>query len=282
MLKLAKTSLLAVTVMATSLVSSDILATVNGKNITKQDAQAFVTASAPKAIFAQLEPSEKRMVTDRLIEKQLFTELAAKEGIDKKPEFKRNMEKIKDELLVNMWMKEQMDNAMVSDSEAQAFYKKNADKFMGKASMHARHILVEKEKEAQDIIATLKPLTGEALKTKFIDLAKTKSTGPSGPKGGDLGTFAKGQMVPEFSKAAWALENGQITMLPVKTQFGYHVIYLETKSEAATVPYEQVKDKIITSLKQQQFSAKITQVAKELKGKAKIVEPATEANTTKK
>ena len=282
MLKLAKTSLLAVTVMATSLVASDILVTVNGKNITKQDAQAFVTASAPKAIFAQLEPSEKRMVTDRLIEKQLFTELAAKEGIDKKPEFKRNMDKIKDELLVNMWMKEQMDNAMVSDSEAQAFYKKNADKFMGKASMHARHILVEKEKEAQDIIATLKALKGEELKTKFIDLAKTKSTGPSGPKGGDLGTFAKGQMVPEFSKAAWALENGQITMAPVKTQFGYHVIYLETKSEAAATPYEQVKDKIITSLKQQQFTAKITQVAKELKSKAKIVETATESNTTKK
>ena len=282
MLKLAKTSLLAVTVMATSLVASDILVTVNGKNITKQDAQAFVTASAPKAIFAQLEPSEKRMVTDRLIEKQLFTELAAKEGIDKKPEFKRNMEKIKAELLVNMWMKEQMDNAIVSDSEAQAFYKKNADKFMGKASMHARHILVEKEKEAQDIIATLKPLKGEALKTKFIDLAKTKSTGPSAPKGGDLGTFAKGQMVPEFSKAVWALENGQMTMVPVKTQFGYHVIYLETKSEAAATPYEQVKDKIITSLKQQQFSAKITQVAKELKSKAKIVETATETNTTKK
>ena len=121
-----------------------------------------------------------------------------------------------------------------------------------------------------------------ALKTKFIDLAKTKSTGPSGPKGGDLGTFAKGQMVPEFSKAVWALENGQMTMVPVKTQFGYHVIYLETKSEAAATPYEQVKDKIITSLKQQQFSAKITQVAKELKSKAKIVETATETNTTKK
>jgi len=282
MLNLAKTSLLAFTVMATSLVASDILVTVNGKNITKQDAQAFVTASAPKATFAKLEAAEKRMVTDRLIEKQLFTELAAKEGIDKKPEFKRNMEKIKDELLVNMWMKEQMDNAIVSDSEAQAFYKKNTDKFMGKATMHARHILVEKEKDAQDIIATLKPLEGEALKTKFIDLAKTKSTGPSGPKGGDLGTFAKGQMVPEFSKAVWALENGQMTMSPVKTQFGYHVILLETKSEAAAIPYEQVKDKIIASLKQQQFSAKITQVAKELKSKAKIVETATEANTTKK
>jgi len=280
MLKLAKTSLLAVAVMATSIVASDILVTVNGTNITKQDAQTFVTASAPKALFSQLEPSEQRMVIDRLIEKQLFTELAAKEGIDKKPEFKRNMEKIKAELLVNMWMKEQMDNALVSDSEAKAFYKKNADKFVSKASMHARHILVKDEKEAKDIIAALKPLKGEALKAKFIELAKTKSTGPSGPKGGDLGTFAKGQMVPEFSKAAWALKKGQITTTPVKTQFGYHVIYLEDKADAAPVPYEKVKDKIITSLKQQQFTAKITQVAKELKSKAKIVE--TESNTTKK
>ncbi|MDQ7046465.1 MAG: peptidylprolyl isomerase [Sulfurovum sp.] len=282
MLKLAKTSLLAVAVMATSVVASDILVTVNGKNITKQDAQAFVTASIPKALFSELKTAEKRMVTDRLIEKQLFTELAAKEGIDKKPEFKRNMEKIKAELLVNMWMKEQMDNAMVSDSEAQTFYKKNVDKFTGKASMHARHILVKEEKEAKDIIETLKALKDEALKTKFIELAKTKSTGPTAPKGGDLGTFSKDQMVLEFSKATWALENGQITMLPVKTEFGYHVIYLEKKSEAATTPYEQVKEKIITSLKQQQFSAKITQIAKELKSKAKIVETVSETNTTKK
>lgn len=280
MLKLAKTSLLALAVLSTSIVASDILVTVNGTNITKQDAQTFVTASAPKALFSQLEPSEQRMVIDRLIEKQLFTELAAKEGIDKKPEFKRNMEKIKAELLVNMWMKEQMDNALVSDSEAKAFYKKNADKFVSKASMHARHILVKEEKEAKEIIDALKPLKGEALKAKFIELAKTKSTGPSGPKGGDLGTFAKGQMVPEFSKAAWGLKKGQITTTPVKTQFGYHVILLEDKADAAPVPYEKVKDKIITSLKQQQFTAKITQVAKELKSKAKIVE--TESNTTKK
>lgn len=282
MLKLAKTSLLAVAVMATSVVASDILATVNGKNITKQDAQVFVTAQAPNANFVELKAEEQKMIVNRLIEKQLFTELAAKEGIDKKPEFQRNMDKIKEELLVNMWMKEQMDNAIVSDSEAKEFYEKNADKFMGKESMHARHILVESEKSAQEIIDSIKALKGEALKTKFIELAKTKSTGPSGPKGGDLGTFSKGQMVPEFSKAAWALENGQVTAAPVKTQFGYHVIYLETKSKAAPTPYEGVKEKIITSLKQKQFSAKITEVAKELTGKATIVNMITEANATKK
>ncbi|MGB5506204.1 MAG: peptidylprolyl isomerase [Sulfurovum sp.] len=282
MLKLAKTSLLAVAVMATSVVASDILATVNGKNITKQDAQAFVNASAPQANFMQLGDAEKKMVTDRLIEKVLFTELAEQEGIENKPEFKRNMEKLKDELLVNMWMKSQMDNAIVSDSEAKAFYDKNAAKFMEEATVHARHILVTDEKAAEEIIKSLKSLKGEALKAKFIELAKAKSTGPSAPNGGDLGTFKKGQMVPEFSKAVWALEDGQITMKPVKTQFGYHVIYLEKKTAAKPTPYEKVKNKIITSLKQQQFTAKITEVAKELKSKATIVDMTKETNTTKK
>jgi parvulin-like peptidyl-prolyl isomerase len=271
MLKLAKTSLLTVAIMASSLTASDILVTVNGKNITKQDAQALVSAQAPNLKYAELKPAEKKMIIDRLVEKQLFTELAAKEGIDKKPEFQRNIEKIKEELLVNMWMKEQMDNAVVSDSEAKDFFTKNADKFMGKSSMHARHILVEKEDEAKKVIEALKGLKGEALKSKFIELAKTKSTGPSGPKGGDLGTFSKGQMVPAFSKAAWALENGQATTTPVKTQFGYHVIYLETKSDAKPIEYSAVKDTIIASLKQKQFASKIADLAKELTSKAKIV-----------
>lgn len=282
MLKLAKTSLLAVAVMATSVVASDILVTVNGKNITKQDAEAFVNASAPNAHFSQLAPAQQNMIKERLVEKALFTELAKKEGIDKKPEFQKNMEKIKQELLVNMWMKSQMDNAVVSDSEAKEFYDKNSKRFMQKASVHARHILVKTEKEAQAIIDELKSLDGEALKAKFIELAKAKSTGPSGPKGGDLGNFSKGQMVPAFSKAVWGLNVGKITTKPVKTQFGYHVIYLEGKSDAKPVPYEQVKNKIIASLKQKQFSTKIAEVAKELKSKAKIVDLSKEANVTKK
>jgi len=272
MQKLTKMSLIASMILSTSAMASDILATVNGKNITKQDAQAFVTASAPQANFTDISASDQKLVINRLIEKALFTELAAKEGIDKKPEFKRNLAKIREELLVNMWMKAQMDNALVSASEAQEFYEKNKDKFMEKASMHARHILVESEESAKEIIGTLKSLSGETLKNKFIDMAKSKSTGPSGPQGGDLGTFTKGQMVPEFSKAAWELNNGEITETPVKTQFGYHVIYLETKTEEKPSAYEQVKEKIMATLKQQQFAAKITDVAKELKSKAKIVD----------
>jgi len=282
MLKLAKTSLLAVAVMATSVVASDILVTVNGKNVTKQDAEAFVNAASPKTHYSQLDAEQQNMIKERHIKKVLFTELAQREGVEKQPEFIRNMAKIKEELLVNMWMKMQMDNAIVSDSEAKEFYDKNADKFMQEDSVHARHILVKEEKEAQAVIDILVPLKGEALQVKFIELAKSKSTGPSGPKGGDLGSFSKGQMVPEFSKAVWALKVGEVTTKPVKTQFGYHVIYLEGKTEAKPMPYEQVKEKIIMSLKQKQFTAKVTEVAKELKSKAKIIEVSQEANVTKK
>ena len=272
MFKSVKTSLLAVAVMATSVVASDILVTVNGKNITKQDAEAFVSATAPNAHFSQLAPQQQEMVKRTLVEKVLFADLAKKEGIDKTPEFKRNMQKIADELAVNMWMKKQMDSAVVSDSEAKDFYTKNKEKFMMPETVHARHILVKSEKEANDIIKQLKGLKGDKLKEKFIELAKAKSTGPSGPKGGDLGSFKKGQMVPEFSKAVWALKPGEITTKPVKTQFGYHVIYLEAKNPSQPVAYDAVKDKIIATLKQQEFAKKISQIAKELRSKAKIVD----------
>jgi len=281
MQKLTKATFPVALLFATSLLASDILVTVNGKNITKQDAQAFVTASAPQTNFLELSPSVQKLVIDRLVEKVLFTELADKDGIDKKPEFQENMQKIKDELLVSMWMQEQMNNALVSASEAQEFYDNNKGSFMEKASMHARHILVESEASATAIIETVKSLKGAELKNKFIELAKVKSTGPSGPKGGDLGRFNKGQMVPEFSKAVWSLKSGEVTEAPVKTQFGYHVIYLEDKEDEKPSAYEQVKEQIIATLKQQQFTAKMTEVAKELKSKAKIIDMTVKENNQK-
>lgn len=276
MLKLAKTSLLAVAVMATSVVASDILVTVNGKNITKQDAEQFVAAAQPNAHFSQLDKAQKEMIKQRLVEKVLFTELAKKEGIENDAEFKAAIEKIKEELLVNIWMKKQLDNTLVSDSEAKEFYEKNKEKFKQPETVKASHILVKTEAEAKEIINELKPLKGAQLKEKFVALAKSKSTGPSGPKGGDLGTFSKGQMVPEFSKAVWALKDGTVTLEAVKTQFGYHIIYLEKKNPSVALPYDAVKDKIIMSLKQKQFAVKIAEVAKELKAKAKIVDTTAE------
>ncbi len=286
MKKLIKVSIIAATMLASSVIASDVLATVDGKNVTKQDAQLFVRATAPGANYDQLTPEQKKMIADRLVERILFIEAAKKEGIEKTPEFKENLEKLKDELLVSLWMKTQMENAIVSDSEAKEFYEANKAKFKMPATVHARHILVADEESAKTLIDQLKSLKGEALKTKFIELAKSKSTGPTASKGGDLGSFSKGQMVPEFDAAVFKLKEGEITVVPVKTQFGYHVIFLEEKKPESVVPYDQVKDKIIQTLKQRQFQKKLAEVAKELKSKAKIKyteEPkASESTDTKK
>jgi parvulin-like peptidyl-prolyl isomerase len=270
MKKLIKISLLSAMVCSSSLVASDILAKVNGHNITKQDAQEFVKATAPQMNYAQLPAKQKEMVLQRLIEKELFKEQAMKDKIENTPEFKEALAKVKDELAVNVWMKQQLDKTVVSDSEAKEFYNKNIDKFKKPATIHARHILVKDEKTAKEIIKQLSSLKGDALKTKFIELAKTKSVGPTGKNGGDLGTFAKGQMVPEFSKVAWDLNVGEITKIPVKTKFGYHVIYLEGKNNSETIPYDAIKDRIVGTLKQKQFALKMAQMTKELKSKAKI------------
>ena len=279
---LIKVSVIAATMITTSLVASDILATVDNRNITSQDAEAFVRATAPKTTFDQLPEKQQKMIAERLVERVLFIKAAQKEGVEQEAEFKENIEKLKEELLVSLWMKKQMENAIVSDSEAKDFYKNNPEKFKMPESVNARHILIPDEKTAKEIIVELKELKGDALKEKFIELAKAKSTGPTGEKGGDLGNFSKGQMVPEFDKAVFALKKGEISLEPVKTQFGFHVIYLEEKKESTTVAFDDVKEKIVQALKQQQFQQKLSEVAKELKSKAKITYSATPKSTEEK
>ena len=259
-----------------SLSADELLATVNGVKITKDDANSFVQAQNPSYSFDKFPKQTQKVIVDQLIEKELFAEAAQKEHIDKKQKFKENMQKVRKELMVSMWIKEQMDNTLVSDSEAKKYYEQNRDKhFTRPPQIHARHILVKEEKDAKNIIDQLKGLKGKELKDKFIELAKSKSTGPSGKNGGDLGFFTKGQMVPPFSKAAWALKVGEVTKEPVKTQFGYHIIYLEEKRGAKATPYEKVKDAIISSLKQTQFKEKLKAFIKEMKSKANIVMPKT-------
>lgn len=269
-MKIVKSSLIIISLALSGLNASDTIATVNGKNITADDAELFVKASAPQATFVTLPNEQKVMIIDRLIERSLFIEAAKKDKVDESPLFKENLEKLKDELFVNLWMKKQMEHTIVSDSEAQDFYKKNQDKFKNPQTAQAKHILVEAEKDAKDLIVDMSKLTGKALMEKFIELAKSKSTGPSGANGGDLGSFTADQMVPEFSKATFALKDGTITTTPVKTQFGYHIIYLEKLNPAEIIEFDKVKENIIQSLKQKQFNSKLTEIAKELKSKADV------------
>jgi peptidyl-prolyl cis-trans isomerase C len=157
----------------------------------------------------------------------------------------------------------------VSNKELKNYYDKNKEEFNEKETVHARHILVKDEAEAKGIAKQLKSLKGNALKNKFIELAKAKSTGPSGPKGGDLGYFAQGQMVPEFNDKVFSMKVGNVSE-PVKTQFGYHVIYLEDKKAKKTLAFTEVKSFIEQRLKMEKFKVVMQAKMLELKNKATI------------
>ncbi len=263
-------SIVAASVMLTSssFAADKVYAKVNGMDVTAGDIAMVIRN--PRINFAQLPAPTQQKILDQAIDSKLLTSKAIKDGIEKTEAYKKALQKVKQDLALEVWMKDQYNNAKVTDKEAKEFYNKNKDRFKQPAQVKARHILVKTKKEAEAIIKELKGLSGKKLEDKFIELAKTKSTGPSGANGGELGWFSAKRMVPEFSKAAFALKKGEITKTPVKTQFGYHVIYIEDKKEGGVAPFDSVKAGIKAQLKIQKFQKNVQSIAKQLRKSAKI------------
>jgi parvulin-like peptidyl-prolyl isomerase len=270
------TKIVATLLLSSTLVSANTLITVNGTKITQQDVDTELM-NATQGRFNQV-PADKqaefrKQVLEQLVAKELVYEDAKKTGVLKTKDFKNEYEKVqkrvKKELAIQVWQKQQLDKIKVSNKELKNYYDKNKEEFNEKETVHARHILVKDENEAKAIVKGLNSLKGEALKAKFIEEAKAKSTGPSGPKGGDLGYFAQGQMVPEFNDKVFNMKVGTLSD-PVKTQFGYHVIYLEDKKAKKTLGFTEVKSFIEQRLKMEKFKAVIQDKMTELKNKATI------------
>jgi len=241
------TKIISTVALLSTMSVAQTLVTVNGTAITQKDVDTELM-NATQGRFNQV-PAEKRaefrkQVLEQLVSKELVYGDAKNTGVLKSKEFKSELAKIqnriKKELAIQIWQQRELDKIKISDKDLKAYYDKNKEEFNEKESVHARHILVKTETEAKDIIKSLKGLKGEALKSKFIEQAKAKSTGPSGPKGGDLGYFAQGQMVPEFNEKVFNMKVGTVSGA-VKTQFGYHVIYLEDKKAKKTRSFTEVK-----------------------------------------
>jgi len=252
--------LLSALLLTSSMASAQTLATVNGKAITDADVNTELmsaTQGRVNQIPADRLEMFKKQVLQQLISKEIIFDDAKKSGILKSPEYKEEYNKLltrmKKELAIQVWQKKLADSIKISNKELRDYYNKNKDEFKEKASVHARHILVKTKAEAEKIIAELKGLHGQKLKEKFIELAKKDSTGPSGANGGDLGYFTQGQMVPAFNDKVFSMKKGSITLTPVKTQFGYHVIYLEDKKPAMTKTFDEVKTFIEQRLKMEKF-----------------------------
>jgi len=258
---------LALSLLTASALSAKTYATVNGEKIEDGDIAAILSV-IPGAKFDTLQKDQKKQIIEQAIEKRLLADKAAKSGIEKEKIYQETLEKMKKDLALEIWMKKQFDAQTVSDADMKDFYKKNEKMFKQPAMAKAKHILVKTEAEAKKIIASLNKAKNK--QATFVKLAKEKSTGPSGPNGGELGWFDKSKMVKPFADAAFALKKGAYTKKAVKTQFGYHVILVEDKKAAQNVPFDKAKKNIEQSLKVQKFQAHMKEVSKGLKAKADI------------
>ena len=167
------------------------------------------------------------------------------------------------------------DKSAVSEKETRAYYDSNLETFKKPEQVRASHILIKVDPGADEAKKAEARTKIESLQTKlkkgedFGALAKEYSEGPSGPKGGDLGFFGRGQMVKPFEETAFAMKPGQVSDM-VETNFGYHLIMVSDRTPEGTIPYEEVKDRLQQFLKQQKVQEAIAQYVETLKGKAKI------------
>jgi len=233
------------------------LAVVNGKPIPSSRADMMV-----KQMAAQGQPDTpqlRSMIKDELINREILMQEANKLGLSDNADVKAQLEMARQSIVIRALVADYLKKNPVKDADIQAEY----DQFKAKSGdkeYHARHILVETEDEAKAIIAKLK---GGA---KFEELAKQSKDTGSAANGGDLDWAAPTSFVKPFSDAMMALQKGQITETPVKSQFGYHVIRLEDTRPAKVPALDEVKQQIAESLQQKKLAA----YQEELRKKAKI------------
>ncbi|MFM9843387.1 MAG: peptidylprolyl isomerase [Dongiaceae bacterium] len=213
-----------------------VVAIVNGKKITRAD----VLASA-KQLPAEYQ-SQINQVFPALIDRQIDLLLISNAGAEQKlaedPEVKAQIAEMT-ENIVRQAVLDRLLREKMGDAAVKARYDQFVAALPKQQEVKARHILVDLEEDAKAIVVQL---DGGA---DFSAIAKEKSKDPgSGPKGGDLGYFVAGQMVPEFSDAAYKLEKGQYTKTPVKSQFGWHVIILDDKRDKQPPTLEEARSTI--------------------------------------
>jgi len=243
------------TAAAAPALSGNVLATVNGTPITQEVLDVYATQRKAQG---NQQGNTQDVILEELISLELMRQDSISKGLSTKPVVVATLNQQERTALAGAAIKNYMDNNPVSDEEARAVY----DEQMGKAGkeFNARHILVEDEATAKEVIKLLD--SG----SDFSELAKEKSTGPSGPNGGNLGWFSAEQMVKPFSEAAAALEKGAYTKEPVQTQFGWHVIMLDDVRESTPPPFDDVKERIKLLLANKQLQ----QYVETMKGNAKI------------
>jgi peptidyl-prolyl cis-trans isomerase C len=234
-----------------------------------------ITLSEFQAEIKKLPPNLKQMATDKRMQKEFLDQLATshliyqmgiKQGIDKEPEVKAQIEDTTRKIVLATLLQREIESRTKAPSEQdiEQYYQTHADEFKQAKQVRARHILVKDEATAKEIEAKLKK------GADFATLAQESSSCPSSSKGGDLGFFSRDRMVKEFADVAFKLKKGE-TSAPVKTKFGYHIIQVTDTKEAGSPPLAEVKTTIENKLVQEQKSKVFQEYIDSLKKKTKVV-----------
>jgi peptidyl-prolyl cis-trans isomerase C len=212
-----------------------VVATVNGQPIRLSELEVAQQALPQQYRNMPLQAVFPALL-DRIVDSKLVVQEGKKSKVTDDPAFKKRMAFVEDQVLQDFWIQREVARK-VTPEKLQQRYEERLKSMPAEEEVHARHILVSTEDEAKALIAEIKK--GAA----FDKLAKEKSTDKaSGAEGGDLGWFKKSDMVKEFADAAFALNKGDLTETPVKTQFGYHVIKVEDRRKAPPPAFEELAD----------------------------------------
>lgn len=254
--------------LATGLNAADTAyATVNGEEITKQD--ITLALQDPRVNFDKLPAEAKTQILEQLVNMKLLSKMAIDNGIEKDPSYVEAIKRIKSNLALEVWQKNEVDKIKITEADKKDFYEKNRSRFAEPETFEASHILVKTEDEAKNIISQLdkvanKPEKFRELSSKSLDTATAKN-------GGALGKFAAEQMVPEFGAAVKTMAKGTYSKTPIKTEFGYHIIYLKDKFPPKTFTYNEVEKNINQVLIGDALNKKIKTLVEDLRKDAKIV-----------
>ena len=237
--------------------AGQVLAQVGGKPITEEDVTRFIQAMGRNG-QAYNNPKGRAAVLEQMIAQRLFLLDAQRNLYEREPAFKAQLAAVKEQLLMEYAITKCIQSVRVTEEEVRAYYDAHKDDLQAEESVNASHILVDSEEKANSILADIR-----AGKISFEDAARQYSTCPSGKQGGSLGDFARGQMVPEFDQAVFALQEGELTG-PVKTQFGYHLIRMNKKNEATPISYADIREELYQQVMQEKqqeaYQKKINQL----------------------
>lgn len=233
------------------------IATVNGKGISEDAYKNFLKYRLGKKADGSVGANREQVINE-LVSRELILQDAEKQGITKDKAFQYQLEQLRKDAIIKAAIGKKISANPITEMEVKNEYDTRI-KTANVQEYKASHILVKTEDEAKAII---KELNGGAA---FADVAKAKSTGPSGKNGGDLGWFNPSQMVPQFSQAVVKMKNGEISKDPVKTQFGWHVIKRVDNRKLEPPKFEDVKQQLQQVIQNQRIQAYMQELRKKSK-----------------